>query len=273
MNELQQRLCDILFWFHDFCEKEQLTYYMCYGTFLGAVRHSGFIPWDDDIDICMPRNDYEKCKSIFEKVNNQIDYYYLESPYMDAKDYLYTYNKLYDIRTTMIESTRVNCRRGVFLDIFPLDGAGNTLDDGIKYYKRINCYKNLLKTRTWTLNSNNSIIINFAIIAGRMIPSCIFDDKKIAKKIDSIAKKRNYNEFNYVGCLLGPYNNKEVIKRSIFGNPKPYNFEGKCLYGPEQYDEYLTNIYGDWKRIPNDDKKNTEHNFLFIDLNHSFLGK
>ena len=72
MTELQQKLLNMLSWFHDFCEKNNLKYYILYGTLLGAIRHKGFIPWDDDIDVGMPRDDYEKflniCRKIFLKI-------------------------------------------------------------------------------------------------------------------------------------------------------------------------------------------------------------
>ena len=269
MNDLQENLFGILSWFHDFCERTRLTYYLAYGTFLGAVRHKGFIPWDDDIDVCMPRKDYEKCKKIFEANGREIDNYYLETPYMEAPDYFFSYNKLYDTKTTMIESARTNCKRGTFLDIFPLDGAGNSLEEGIRYYQKIDFYKSLQKARMWSISKKNSAVINVAILLARMLPG--INDKRLSQKIDGMATHRSYDTFDYVGGLLSPYKKKEIMKKDILGSPTLYEFEGKKLYGPERGEEYLEHIYGDWRALPPVEKRNMPHTYLYLNLNEPYI--
>ena len=94
MTELQERLLEMLKWFHNFCEQNNLQYYAIGGTLLGAVRHQGFIPWDDDIDVGMPRKDYEKFISLtFEK---QFGNFFVESLKNKNNDYIWAYSKVYD---------------------------------------------------------------------------------------------------------------------------------------------------------------------------------
>ena len=97
MTELQSRLLEMLKWFHEFCTKNNLTYYAVGGTTLGAVRHNGFIPWDDDIDVGLPRPDYEKLKQIAKDKVNEKTKYYIEFP-SDKKEYAASYGKMYDLK-------------------------------------------------------------------------------------------------------------------------------------------------------------------------------
>ena len=133
-NRLQEKLLEMFTWLVDFMSKNNLRYYMIGGTMLGAVRHQGFIPWDDDIDIAMPRSDYEKLIAL---LKDPVDHYLIETPRSLEKDYVYGYAKLYDMNTTMTEKKRKNITRGIYIDIFPLDGIGNTLDESYKNYKKI----------------------------------------------------------------------------------------------------------------------------------------
>ena len=136
-KKLQKRICMILSDFHDFCVENNLQYYAIGGTLLGAMRHHGFIPWDDDADVGMPREDFNRLCELLngKKIKNQ---YLLESPLSPDKKYTFPYCKLYDTKTTLIENTRIKLVRGVYIDIFPLDGLGNTKEECKKNYKRIN---------------------------------------------------------------------------------------------------------------------------------------
>lgn len=270
MNLLQKNLFEILHWFHQFCVKKSLKYYICYGTFLGAVRHQGFIPWDDDIDVCMPRPDYEQCKSIFEGAGNRIGKYLLETPYMDAADYLYTFNKLYDTTTTLEERLRVNCRRGTYLDIFPLDGVGNTEEEAIAHQKRIDRYNMFLMTRVCAPRKKRAMYKNIAIFLSRLIPSIIVDEKKLSRRIDQLYQEKAYDTCSYICDFAGPYRSKAIMKKELFGNPTLYEFEGVQLYGPEDYKGYLTHIYGDWRTLPPVEKRGIQHDFVYLNLNKSY---
>ena len=117
MNEMQTRLREMMQSFHGFCVKHNLRYYLVAGTCLGAVRHKGFIPWDDDIDVGMPRADYNRFIELV-KTEKMGENYAVEDP-LENDDYIYAFAKMYDTSTTLIENTANKLKRGIYIDIFP----------------------------------------------------------------------------------------------------------------------------------------------------------
>ena len=272
MNELQEKLLDIMAWFHNFCVKENLRYYVIGGTFLGAIRHKGFIPWDDDIDVGMPRRDYEKLITVFQNENNhKIDKFKLETPYSNASDYLYTFSKLYDTTTTMVEKLRIECKRGIYLDIFPLDGIGDTKEEAYKNFKKIDFLNMFLMTRVCAIRKSRSFYKNAAIVVSRIIPNFIIDNKKLSQKVDQLCKKLDFDTSNYVCNCMSPYRSTEIIEKRLLGKPTEYQFESITVYGPEYYDEYLKHIFGDYRKFPPKEKQVSHHDFVMFDLNKSYL--
>ena len=122
--EIKEILLKMLGWFHNFCEENNLRYFAVGGTLLGAVRHKGFIPWDDDVDVGMPRADFEKLEKLIG--NKENGRYYFETPSSDRKGYYYAYGKLFDTTTTLVENLRDKLPMGVYIDVFPFDGVGET---------------------------------------------------------------------------------------------------------------------------------------------------
>lgn len=272
MNQLQTKLFDILKWFHNFCEQNKLRYFVIGGTFLGAVRHKGFIPWDDDIDVGMPRKDYERLKEIFYGCENQkIDKYILETIDSDAPDFFYTFGKLYDTETTLIEKTRTNCKRGIYLDIFPIDGIGNTLEESFENFKKLDRKNMFLMTRICAYEKRRALYKNFAIFLSRLIPSILVNEKKIARDFDKDCQKISYGNAYYVCNCSSTYRAKEIMEKRLISNLKEYEFEGFNVWGPELYDEYLTHIFGNWRQLPPVEKRTSAHNFILMDLNKSYL--
>ena len=154
MTELQDRLLEMMKWFDDYCRTQGLRYYIIGGTLLGAMRHGGFIPWDDDLDIGMPREDYNKLRKIFVNEGR----YELEMPDSFATDFCYGYGKLYDTTTTLVESRRTSVKRGLFIDIFPIDGVGNDLKTAVCDYRKIKIYNGLLVSRTAAIRTGRSLL-------------------------------------------------------------------------------------------------------------------
>lgn len=268
LSPIQVKLLEMLKWFHDYCIKEGISYYAVGGTMIGAMRHHGFIPWDDDIDIAIPRKDYNRLIRIF---TNVIDGYVLESPYSGNPDYLYSYAKLYDTRTTLVEKTRVPCKRGVYIDVFPLDGIGNSYDEALSLFRKFDKKNMFLMTRTCVIRNDRSWYKNASIIAARAIPNFIVNDKKLSIAVDRLAESINEDVSKYVANFMGAYRAKEITLREYFGKPTLYQFEGIEIYGPEMYDEYLTNIYKNWRELPPENKRYTKHDFVVFDLEKSYL--
>ena len=89
--------------------------------------------------------------------------------------------------------------------------------------------------------------------------------------MDSQCASRSFEEYQYVGHLMSVYRTREIMKKDIYGEPTPYQFEGLTVYGPEKYDEYLTALYRDWRKLPPEDKRCSAHDFIEMDLNKPYI--
>lgn len=265
LNPLQQKLLEMLSWLHTFCQKNNLSYYVMGGTMLGAVRHNGFIPWDDDVDIIMPRSDYEKLLKLLE---TPVEHYVVESVNSSAKDFTYNYSKFYDINTSLTDPAKVPVKRGVFIDVFPLDGIGNSMEESLKNYKTIDFLHTLLVIKRCSIRKGRKWWKNLGALSGALLPINV---KKLSRKLDALCAKRSSLDCKYVGYLTSSYGRREIMENDIYGTPTPYLFEGITVYGPEKYDEYLTKLYHDWRKLPPEDKRQTTHGFIDVDLAKPYI--
>lgn len=269
LSDLQQRLLDMLKWFHAFCIEHDLKYYLLYGSMLGAARHQGFIPWDDDVDVGMPREDYDKlCVLLSERL---VDNYILETPYSAAKEYCFPIAKLYDTRTTLIENKRYQVKRGIFIDVFPLDGIGNSLEESKKNYKEIEKKYHFLLTRMCGIRKGRKLYKNIAVMLMRCVPQFVVNDKKLLRNLDRLCAARGYEDNKYVASLLGAYGSREIVSKDIIGVPTLYKFEDTLVYGVEDYEKYLTLLYKDWEKLPPAEKRGTHHDFVSLSLDEPFI--
>ena len=212
LSKMQITLLHMFDAFHSLCEDNRLTYYALGGTMLGAVRHGGFIPWDDDIDVGMPRDDYNKIRklmgdSTFEKV------YVLETPESGDSNYCFPYSKFYDTSTTLIENSRQQLIRGVFIDVFPLEGTANTEAEAERRYKKIKNMTDLLTLRKLVVSSSRSSIKNSIIRMANIIPESILNTKRFSCDIDILCSKYPFNEYKLGGNLMGAWGIKEIMPR------------------------------------------------------------
>lgn len=265
---MQYKLLKMLEWFDNYCTENGICYYVAGGTLLGAIRHKGFIPWDDDIDLILPRPDYEKLLLLF---TEQKDDYVLETPYSGNSDYLYSFAKLYDTTTTLVERLKTKCRRGVYIDLFPLDGLGHTQSKAMKVFSKVDRLNMFLMTRTCAIREGRSFLKNMAIVLMRMIPQFIVNNKELSIKVDKAAAQESYEDSMYVANLMGAYREKEIIEKRLLGKPTRYAFESIYVNGAENYEEYLTHIYGDWRKLPPKEKQVSHHDFCELDLERSYL--
>ena len=269
LNPLQTKLLEMLKWFHDFCISNDLRYYAIGGTMLGAARHEGFIPWDDDIDLGMPRKDYEKMLDIAE--GKIINGYKLESMRSGNADFTYLFAKLYDTKTTLIERRKQAVKRGIYLDIYPIDGVGSSLDDALKYFKPIGRSLNIQTARVSELRKGRSIHKNTAVLIMKVLSPFLSPLKKDMIKIDKKCQFFDFDESEFAGNLYGLKRDGEIMSKSYFGKPTLYKFENTEIYGVEKYDEFLTHIYGNWRNLPPKEKQKAHHDFILCDLEKSYL--
>ena len=263
---LQKKLLEMLTWLTKYLDANGLTYYVVGGTMLGAVRHQGFIPWDDDIDVALPRPDYERLIAGFKGTK---DHYILETPYDGKEDFLYTFAKFYDVETTLVERKKKAVKRGVYIDVFPLDGVGNDYEESYAFLKKVDRKNMFLMTRTCAIRKQRKWYKNAAIVVARCLP--FVNDRKLALDVDKTAQQKSYDECAYVANLSGAYREKEIVEKRIFGTPTDYPFENITVKGPELYDEFLTHIYKNWRELPPVEKRGIQHDFLYLNLEKSYL--
>ncbi len=268
MTELQSKLLAMLKWFHGFCIEHGLRYYALGGTMLGAVRHKGFIPWDDDVDVGLPRSDYNKLVELSDRIEQP---YILETPQSTAKEFVYAYSKLYNTETTFIEKGKRNIKRGIYLDVFPLDGLGNSEKEAADRFKKTAHLVKKLAVRVSPIRKGRGFAKNCAVALSRCIPQWIINDKKLAQKLDRTASEKDFDDSVFVGNLVCNYKPRNILRRDYFGTPKLYTFEDASIYGAEDHEGYLTQVFGDWRKLPPEDQQVSLHLSEEIDLNKSYL--
>ncbi|WP_279167052.1 LicD family protein [Thomasclavelia cocleata] len=257
---------EIFIEFKKICDKNNLNYYICAGTLLGAVRHNGFIPWDDDIDILMLRDDYERFIKIAQ--NELPEYYFLQNVYTDPEFY-FNFSKIRDNRTTFIEtsSKNLNINHGVFIDIFPLDRFPRFCIDKI-YIRLVERIANARISEYFENNNNNKSMKDFIIkkISYALFKTpkrAIFFKEKVYKKIN---KKRGDLLKNYSGA----WGNKEIVSEDYFKDITILDFEGVQAKAPIYFDKYLTNLYGNYMKLPPIKEQVSHHYCETIDLEKSY---
>lgn len=257
ITELQAIELNILEYVHKICEKQGYKYFLAYGTLIGAIRHKGFIPWDDDIDIVMPRDDYEKLQNYLLKNRDE---HFEVMTYLNNKNYTYPFMKVIDKRTYLVEEdVRLEQNMGVYIDIFPLDGHTNDAEFRRKMTQLIK--KRQLSCYTFKGIINKNRFINTAI---RYI--CIFlfyfsSTNRYIRKIDELAKSRKISESRYIDYIVLKDIKSPNIKREWYNESIDVEFNGKLFKAPKNYHEILTADYGDYMQLPPEEQRITHHSF------------
>lgn len=256
-KDIQKELLPLLIEINDICEKNNIKYMLCGGSTLGAVRHKGFIPWDDDIDIMVPRNEYYKLLNCLNNIPNRaiLDY-------SINNNYLYPFAKYCNTDTILIEENlNNNFELGLFLDIFPVDGVGNDLKKAKRHIKLISKYRflySLAHCKKCSV-SRNKIYYFFKFIFFKF--SKLIGQEYFTKKIIKLALKYDYEKSKYAGNLVWGNGFKVIMDKNIFENTIDAVFEGNKVKIPENYNEYLTSSYGDYMTLPPIEKRASVHSF------------
>ena len=261
LDELKQIELRILKQIHNVCAQQGLRYFLVGGTLLGAIRHNGFIPWDDDIDIGMPRADYERfidyCSTNpvpFQVICNRLN-----------KDYGYLFAKAMDPNTVLVEKTGNRCgvELGVFVDVFPMDGLGDTQDEAVANLNKTRFNREMLVAANWKKfsRSKTRAIYYEPIRLAFYCMSRMSSFGKLIRKIESRYAVDGFDKSNYVGCVCGAYRNKEIVEREVFSEYVDVPFEDAVFKCPKQFDRYLSNIYGNYMQLPPEEKRVTHHSF------------
>ena len=254
--EEQKEICkDILKKFDSVCKENNLRYSISYGTLLGAVRHGGFIPWDDDIDVNMPREDYEKLLSL-----QYDDGEYKVLNYRYSKNYYYTFSKMIDSRTYIEENQRGEKDMGVFIDIFPTDYVGDIDTEAEK-----NVNRGLKNNEVWLrlgsdIKANKSLSPKYLaklIFRGVTLPL----RKTLLKHYDTMFAKIPKSEY-CANFQLNIYGMRECFKTSLWDDLIDIPFEDIKVSAYADYDSYLSAVFGDYMTPPPESERVSTHPFI-----------
>ena len=253
--KLQNVILNIMKYIHELCEKHHIEYYVIGGTALGSIRHGGFIPWDDDLDIAMTRENYDRFIAICDQELNQSDFFLQ----VGRKDWLLYFSKL-RLKGTLFEEEGAGEEipkenRGIFVDIFPLDKASNIRI--VRVWQYI-CSKlliaNAISERKQEYQTR-SLLKRFIMIVA--LPLKV---KAIRIFIFRQVTRYNKKKTNYIGDFFEITRMKDAsYPVSLWGKPKKSAFENIALYGPEKMNDYLTWYFGDYMQLPPVEKRVCGH--------------
>ena len=244
-KESQQLQYEMLTEFDKFCREHHLTYYLAYGTLLGAVRHGGFIPWDDDIDILMPQHDLYKFIEIYQSDK------YSAINCRNNKEHNYGFGRLYHNGT--FNQIGKHQGLGVFLDIYGLYGFPNNRKEQlimIKKIKRYSCIKDILR-RSCNFLARKGLWphkhLDFPLL------------NMISRHHLKLLEKYDYNDADLVLCA----GDTIILPKELLGEPIDIQFERGIFWAPRKYDEILTRWYGNYMQLPPIEKRIPYHGGCF----------
>lgn len=260
LKEIQSIEMDLLMEFDRICRSQKLDYSLGGGSLLGAVRHKGFIPWDDDIDVMMPRPDYDRfieyCK------NNRTSFKLLT--YDTAHCYYSLFAKISDPSTAIVDDVMViDPDLGVNIDVFPIDGLGHSMSEAIKIFNKTRIDREILNGALWKkyFRSKTHGLIMEPVRLAVFVISRVIDPVKMLKKIDAFNLQHPFESSAYAGCVCGSYREAEIMDQKTFTEYTDLEFEGVSLKAISNYDEYLRKHYGNYMELPPENKRKTHHTY------------
>ena len=261
-NEIKPILLDALYAFHSICEENALRYSIAFGTMLGAVRHQGFIPWDDDIDVFMPRLDYEKLLKYLNRDKKYPRYKVVSTE--TTKGYASVLPKFIDTQTVLIQNTEARLKNrsyelGLYLDIFVLDEIPEDSSKCNKLFKRYNQYEKIWSFFYFVPSGRHPRVIEWI----RHIANKSNFAPIIARYIDNCAKNEGCGDNKLYANLLqsGGKRAKHVVSDYEFDHMITLNFERQKVFCLSEYDKFLTNWYGDYMKLPPKSQQVSNHTY------------
>lgn len=252
INELREIQLGILDKIHAFCMERGIRYSLGGGTLLGAVRHKGYIPWDDDVDIMLPRPDYNRFLKEFDGVYPHLKILNAFTDY----GYILPFSKVIDERTVLVErvSEEVTRKNGVFVDVFPVDGLPP--EEGLDSFlgKMVNINRLMIYT-----SPGDEALVRFPFL--KTICMLFINHRKTVERAEKFISSIDFVTAEYAGAISGRYGHKEHMEANVFREYSDIAFEGRTYRCISAYDAYLTKHYGDYMRLPPIEMQVRNHDF------------
>lgn len=267
LRKLQLADLELLKKFIIICEEHRLNYFALGGTLLGAIRHKGFIPWDDDIDIGLPREDYVK----FLELSRDGRLPFEVHSYQNDKNHKRYFARIEDPSIKVKRNDKKNEEiSSAWIDIFPLDGMPNN-----GFLRKLHQYHILFRRAIYRLSSFNSLVnVNkknrplierILVFAGKTLPvEKIFNVDKELRKLDKVLNMFPYSKSNFLVNAMGAYKFDEMFDKKYYGDGQEYQFEDITIRGPKDYDFVCSQLYGDYMTPPSKEERN-HHESEIID--------
>lgn len=247
IEEMKQIQIDILKDVHFFCENNNIRYTLIYGSLLGAVRHKGYIPWDDDIDIAMPRDDYERFIASYKSAGG---FYHVYDCRKD-EGYYYPFAKVADTRTLLEENVSVD-NIGINIDVFPCDYLYDSQQECVNFIKKLDFLKKLFRIKLVKPGKKNSFVKRILIRILKMVCLPVSMKKIVTKEYELVNRLTNRNA-KYVGLVFSSEIScayRSICPRAMFEKYENVPFENESFKIIASYDEWLTQMFGDYMTPP-----------------------
>lgn len=263
MKPLQRVQLEMLKVVVGFCEQHALRWFLLGGSALGAVRHKGFIPWDDDIDVGLPRPDYDRLLEILKR-DLQAPFF-LQTRETDL-EYPLHFAKVRNSATTFIQSNMAHLRmnHGIGIDLFPLDGYPSSTG-------RITFWFILFKVMRGMLMHKYGIRSDKRVVRwGMKLVSLPFTTRFLHAAVEWCVRRTDYESSEMIHNWWGAWGIKEVMPKRVFGEGRQVPFESLICRIPTDFESYLSRIYGEYMKLPPEDKRVSHHVSDVIDCEKSY---
>ena len=264
LRRLQLKELESLVYFDNFCKEHELTYFLLGGCVIGAVRHNGFIPWDDDIDVMMPRRDYERMLRLWKQHESGERFLMLKT---DGKTFTgNSFATLIDTSATMIKENQkdIDVPHGIVTDVFPLDGC----PDG-----RIQRYLQYYHAMMYSLyitevvpSKHGGLMKLICSVLLKLVPSRERRTKIWKKHEKKMTRYGFHTHKKSTELCAGPHYMRNEYPQVCFSEVVYHDFEGLSMPIPKGYDAYLKMAFGDYMALPPEDKQVPHHDLVALDL-------
>lgn len=261
IDEIRKIELEILTKFDKFCRENGIRYVLTAGTLLGAVRHGGFIPWDDDIDIAIFRPDYEKLISLSKKMGEDFALLNFENDNNYSRLYARIVNKKYVSRDKYYSKRFTNY---FGIDVFPIESVPNENAD--RYFKKLKVLRQMFIFSQSALFKGNGALKKYVIKPVPILLCKFIGRERIYKMFYKTVKNVDVNSSDSSAVVTGVYNRKELLTNKDYYDIINIYFDGLATFSVKNYEKYLTSIFGDYNKLPPENERIPHHNYILYSL-------